>query len=149
MVAALAVAQQYRDNQITSSAPEQTVLMLYDGAIRFLRSAVNELKKGNVPEKAKLIEKAANIVDYLQSCLDKEKGGEIAANLDRLYDYILVELTEANIKNDPNRIDSVINVLQPIRDAWYEICNPKAQKTPANYNASEPVKPLKSITVKA
>lgn len=149
MVAALAVAQQYRDSQITSSAPEQTVLMLYDGTIKFLRAAVNELKKGDIPEKAKLIEKAVKIVDYLQSCLDREKGGEIAANLDRLYDYVLVELTEANIKNDFNRINTVLNVLQPIRDAWYEICNPKVQITPANYNAPEAVKPLKSITVKA
>lgn len=149
MVAALAVAQQYRDNQISSSAPEQTVLMLYDGTIKFLRSAVNELKKGDISEKAKLIEKAVKIVDYLQSCLDKEKGGEIAVNLERLYDYVLVELTEANIKNDSSRIDSVVKVLLPIRDAWAEICNPKIQNFPANNNTSEAIRPLKSIAVKA
>lgn len=120
---ALTVAQQYKDNQVTTSTPAEMVLMLYDGAIRFLKSAVYELiENQDISEKAVLIEKAVNIIAYLQSCLDREKGGEIAVNLDRLYEYMMIQLTEANLKNDVDKIDHVIKLLQPIRDAWAEIC---------------------------
>ena len=117
-----ALARHYRDNQITSSAPEEIVLMLYDGAIRFLSAAITELAKKNIPEKALLIEKAVNIIDYLHSCLDKEKGMDIARNMDRLYEYILIRLTEANLKNDGEKIGEVVRLLSTIRDAWADIC---------------------------
>jgi flagellar protein FliS len=121
MVAAL--AHHYRDTQVTSASPAQTVLMLYDGAIRFLKSASIELtEKNDLLHQAKMIEKTVNILDYLKSCLDMEKGGEIAANLDRIYEYMMVELTHANLKHDAEKIDAIIKLILPVRDAWAEIC---------------------------
>ncbi|MBW1793745.1 MAG: flagellar export chaperone FliS [Deltaproteobacteria bacterium] len=114
----------YRQNQILLSTPAETVMMLYEGAIRFLRLAKNELiEKRNMGEKAKLIEKGVNIIDYLQSCLNKDNGGEIADNLDRVYEYMLVKLTEANLEDDENKIEEVVKLLLPLTEAWAEILN--------------------------
>ena len=113
----------YRQNQILFSTPAQTVLMLYEGAIRFLGQAINKLiEKGNMGEKAKLVEKAVNIIDYLKSCLDKDNGGEVTDNLDRIYEYMLIELTEANLNNDKNKIEEVVKLFLPLAEAWADIC---------------------------
>ncbi len=148
------LAQHYRDNQINTASPAETVLMLYDGMIKFLRAAIEKLEEGDVEEKAKLIEKGVNIIDYLQSCLDKEKGGEIAVNLDRLYGYMMIQLTEANLQNDAGKIKQVIMLIQPIRDAWAEISKSNgngksAQQTQPGYVAGMPVGELTArVTVK-
>jgi len=118
-----ALMNQYREMHVASERPEDVVLKLYDGAIGFLRNAREELvEKSNVPEKARLIEKTTKILDYLQSCLDMERGGEIAENLNRLYDYMLVRLTQANAENSGSKIDEVIRLLGTIREGWKEIC---------------------------
>lgn len=124
---------QYRGNQISSATPEKTVLMLYDGAIRFLREAIREIEENNnIPEKAVLLEKTVKIIDYLQSCLDKEKGGEISTNLDNLYQHMSIKLTKANLKNDTKLMEDVLNLLLTVREGWNGICdknNKEAQST--------------------
>ncbi len=124
---------QYRQNQMSAIAPEKTVLMLYDGAIRFLRNAINELDENNdIVAKANSIEKTVKIIEYLQSCLDNEKGGEIALNLNRLYDYISIRLTEANLRNDTAKMREVVDLLNNIRDGWNSI----SDKNSANNNST-------------
>jgi len=116
----------YKESQISSSTSEETVLMLYDGAIRFLRSAINELtEKNNIPEKAILIEKIVKILDYLQSCLDADKGGTIAENLNKLYDYMQITLTKANFNNDVSQMEEVLGLLLTVREGWSDVCNKK------------------------
>ncbi len=149
---------QYRQSQMSATAPEKTVLMLYDGAIRFLNSAIKELtENNNIVEKANLVEKTVKIIEYLQSCLDMEKGGEIAENLSRLYDYMSITLTKANLKNDPEKMKEVVDLLSTIRDGWNGICNQNSgvasSQQPAAYaasggkadndNSSEPLKERK------
>lgn len=116
--------KQYKEQSINLSRPEEVVLMLYDGAIRFLNNAVIEYEeKKDVKEKARLVEKAVKVIDHLQSCLDMEKGDEIARNLDRLYSYILVTLTEANMKNDMERIRQCRGLIETIREGWLSVCD--------------------------
>ena len=117
------ILSHYRQSQLSSMTPEKTVLMLYDGAISFLKSAVSATSEKNIAAKAGYIEKALKILEYLQSCLDKEKGGEIAENLDRLYDYISITLTKANLKNDLHKMDEAIQLLQTVREGWKSICH--------------------------
>jgi flagellar protein FliS len=125
----------YKESQITSSTPEETVLLLYDGAIRFLRSAIQEITaNNNIPEKAILIEKIVKILDYLQSCLDTDKGGNIAENLHKLYDYMLITLTQANLKNDTEKMKEVLNLLLTVREGWYEVCTKNKGTTTAAGN---------------
>lgn len=126
MIAHAGVNKSYMESQLTASSKEEIALMLYDGAIRFLRSAINEMvRKNNMLEKAKLIEKTVNIIDYMKSSLDMDKGKEIAANLNRLYEYMMVQLTEANVKNDSRKVEAVIDILLDIRDGWSQICGSK------------------------
>ncbi len=114
---------QYRGNQISSATPEKTVLMLYEGAIRFIGSAIKEIEENNnIPEKSRFLEKAVKIIDHLQSCLDQERGGIIAENLDKLYDYMSIRLTEANLRNDVPKMEEIINLLLTVRDGWKGIC---------------------------
>lgn len=113
----------YRENQLTSASPEKTVLMLYEGAIRFIRSAIKELEENNnIPEKSRFLEKTVKIIDHLQSCLDQERGGTIAENLDKLYDYMSIRLTEANLRNDVPKMEEILNLLLTVRDGWKGIC---------------------------
>ena len=129
---------QYRQSQIAATAPEKTVLMLYDGAIRFLKNAIREIDENNdIVAKANLIEKTLKILEYLQSCLDSDKGGEIAINLNKLYDYMSVRLTEANLKNDTAKMEEVLNLIRTIREGWNGICNKNGiNNQTVNYEAT-------------
>jgi len=97
--------------------------MLYDGAIRFLKEAVGEVAERNISAKVRLLEKVQKIIDYLQSCLDRDNGGEIAENLHKLYDYMLVRLTEANLYNDAARLEEIEKLLAAVREGWASICD--------------------------
>jgi flagellar protein FliS len=111
---------QYQNNQIATASREQILLMLYDGAIRFCRQAEQAIKKDDIPAKGKFIGKAIAIISEFSDSLDHEVGGEIAENLDALYAYMLKELTTANIKNDPEPIDTVCTLLSDLRATWSE-----------------------------
>ena len=130
---------QYRETQITSASPEETVLMLYDGAIRFLSSAIRELKENNnASEKSLLIEKTVKIIDYLHSCLDEEKGDVIAKNLKDLYDYMVIGLTRANLDNNTDKMEEILGLLSTIREGWnvmFEEIKGK-KNTPAAYKGT-------------
>lgn len=143
-------ATQYRENTIVSATPEETVLMLYNGAIEFLRGALKEVGR-STDKKIVLIDKSLKIIEYLQSCLDREKGGEIARNLNDLYDYMMVQITRANFGNDATKINEVIRLLLPLRDAWAEICKKDGKKVHAAPFASrtEEAHPAGKIAVSA
>jgi flagellar protein FliS len=117
------LSQQYREMHLASSSPQETVLMLYDGALRFLKDAAREIGENNIGAKAHLLLKAEKIIDYLQSCLDMEKGEEIAENLNKLYDYMLLRLTEANLHNDVPKLEEIITLLTTLREGWVSICD--------------------------
>ena len=136
-------SQQYREVRLSSLSPQETVLMLYDGAIQSLREAVKEIGEGNVVAKVRLLEKAAKILDYLQSCLNKEKGGEIAENLDSLYEYMLLRLTEANLHNEVPKLEETIRLLSTVREGWSGICA-AARTAEGTTDESEPAKREKS-----
>jgi flagellar secretion chaperone FliS len=140
--------QQYREVHLASSSPEETVLMLYDGAIRFLKEACREIAKENIPAKIELLDRVEKIVEYLQSCLDREQGGEIADSLQRLYDYMLVRLTEANLYNDVAKLEEIETLIGTVREGWASICD--APRKNQETNEAQPEKDstsTKNITV--
>lgn len=113
-------AEQYKKNQIETASPEEILIMLYEGAIRFLllsKKAVNEknLEKSN----ANLI-KAQQIIREFMNSLDMEIGGEMAVNLYRLYEYLHYRLVQANIKKDIAMIDEVLDHLRSLKATWEE-----------------------------
>lgn len=125
-----AYMSQYQNNQVLSASPEQILIMLYDGAIRFVRQAERALADGREAEKAKAISKAVAIIAEFSNTLDREVGGEIAEDLSRLYDFMIRELTTANIKNDAEKLGPVEKILLDLREAFVgaiEICRQDAQ----------------------
>jgi flagellar protein FliS len=115
---------------IASASPHALIVMLYDGALVALLSAKTNIAAGNIAAKGSAISKAISIIDNgLRASLDKNAGGEIAANLDALYDYMSRRLLHANLKNDVTIIDEVHRLLADLRGAWVEI-GEKVQQPP-------------------
>lgn len=119
-------ARTYQAQSVLTASPGQLVLMLYDGVLRFLGRARDALE--STEQSARRIEtintnliKAQNILAELQSNLNHEAGGDHAANLDRLYDYYLRRLLEANMKKDVQPVIEVDGLVRQLRDAWAEM----------------------------
>ena len=109
------------DVQVASASPVQIIILLYDGAISSLAAAKGKMQEMKLAEKGQLVSKAIGIVEGLRSVLDHEKGGEIANNLENLYDYMKRRLVAANLKNEPAGLDEVAHLLGNLRDAWVEL----------------------------
>ena len=107
---------------VASASPHKLVVMLYDGVIVALLSAINGIKSSNIGIKGASISKAITIIDNgLRASLDKKAGGEIAQNLDALYDYMSRRLLQANIKNDVAAVEEVHGLMSDLREAWVAI----------------------------
>jgi flagellar protein FliS len=114
-------ARQYQQTQILTSSGAQIIVLLYDAAIQSIDSAKACIESRNVKEKGRTIGKAISIVGELNSVLDFERGGAIAASLHRLYDYILAELVIANLRNDARYLDGPLRCLLTLREGWREV----------------------------
>ena len=94
--------------------------MLYDGAIRFVRQARAAIAAGDRKAKATAVGKAVAIITEFSNTLDREIGGEIAADLSRLYDFMIVELARVNARDDASKLDPVEKILLDLREAFAE-----------------------------
>jgi flagellar protein FliS len=141
--------QQYREIHLVSSSPGETVLMLYDGAIRFVKEAAGKIAESNIPAKLQLLEKAEKIIEYLTSCVNRENGGEIARNLQSLYGYMLVRLTEANLYNDVAKLEEIVRLLGTVREGWVSICGAAKEREVIKPSGQEKeIAASKNITVR-
>ncbi|BDV44431.1 flagellar protein FliS [Geotalea uraniireducens] len=111
---------QYQNTQVISATPEKILVMLYDGAIRFSRIALDMMDKKDMAGKGVYISKALAIVSELMSTLNHEVGGDISRNLEQLYVYLIGEFTEANVSNSTQSLENAINILSILRSAWTE-----------------------------
>ncbi len=110
-----------RVSGITDADPHRLVLMLLEGALGKIATVKGLMIRKDIARKGEVIGQAIAIIDGLKSSLNKEAGGEIAANLDNLYEYIEHRLTQANINNDVDVIDEVAELLREIKTAWLSI----------------------------
>ncbi len=107
---------------VAAASPHKLIVMLYDGAMVALLSAINNMKASDIAAKGAAISKAITIIDNgLRASLDKSAGGEIAENLDALYDYMSRRLLQANLKNDVGAVEEVHGLLSNLREAWVTI----------------------------
>ena len=107
---------------VTSASPHALIVMLFDGALVSVRSAIIHMKAGNIPEKGAAISHAILIIDSgLRAALDKKAGGEIAEGLDSLYEYMGARLLQANLKNQVDILEEVQRLLGELRGAWSAI----------------------------
>lgn len=121
-------AQAYYQTQVRSQSPVELVVMLYDGALRFLHMAADGMRRHDLVAKREGMSRATAILAELQNTLNLQEGGEVAASLDRLYNYISGRLFEANAKKDPAPIEEAIRLLKPLREAWSQIANQPASR---------------------
>jgi len=115
-----AYSTNYLNQQIASASPEQLLIMLYDGALRFLAQARMAMEQRKVEQRNHSINKARDIISELSATLDHEIGGRIADDLAALYDFMLRELNRANIKNDQQALDTVEHLMSELRDTWIQ-----------------------------
>ena len=113
-----AYSNNYRNNQIMTASPEQLLIMLYDGAIRFVRQAKLAIEDGRTADKAIAISKALAIITEFSNTLDYEVGGEIALDLSQLYDFLIRELSAVNARGDASRLGPIERVLLDLREGF-------------------------------
>ena len=128
MHSAAMVADTYQKAQVQSRSPLELVVMLYDGADRYLSQARDAIERRDTAAKHEAISKALAVVAELQNNLNMDAGGEVAASLDTLYTFINEKIIEANVNNDSTSVDKAHKVLLPLREAWTEL----ATATPSN-----------------
>ena len=98
--------------------PHRLIQMLMEGGLTRLAQARGAMERDQTALKGELLSKAIAIVGGLRQGLDVKQGGELAENLDRLYEYMTTRLMEANIKNDPAIIEEVSDLLREVKTGW-------------------------------
>lgn len=104
--------------QAIEADPHRLIQMLMEGGLTRLAQARGAMERNQTALKGELLSKAIGIVGGLRQALDLEKGGEIAANLDRLYEYMTTRLMEANLKNDLAIVEEVSDLLREVKTGW-------------------------------
>lgn len=129
---------QYHNNQIATGKPEQILLLLYDGAIRFVYRTATAIAEKNVEQKNLNINKTVAILSELSATLDHNIGGQVAADLTALYDFMIRELTRVNLTNDQNRLENVRTILTDLRDTWAQAVEMTHGTKTSKSSAAEP-----------
>jgi flagellar protein FliS len=131
-------AQAYLSTHIATTDQGQLLLMLYDGALKFLAQAREKMLVRDMAGKGVLISRAIDIVNELAASLNMEKGGTLADNLNNLYFLCTARLLQANAKVDVEQLDSVVNILSGLRNAYAQIIHtPEAQAAAAQISAGQ------------
>ena len=99
----------------------QLILRMMQGALDRIAAARGHMGRGEQAPKGETLGRAVRMIDGLRSCLDHERGGEIAANLGALYEYMTRRLTEATLRNDTRPLDEVADLLDEIRSGWEQM----------------------------
>ncbi|PKR86269.1 flagellar export chaperone FliS [Heyndrickxia camelliae] len=111
--------QAYQNNSVTTAAPGELTLMLYNGCLKFINLAKASIEQKNIQEKNINIQKAQNIIHELMVTLKMEY--DISKKMMSLYDYINRRLIESNIKNDSSILNEVEELITEFRDTWKEV----------------------------
>jgi flagellar secretion chaperone FliS len=113
--------QAYRENTVLSATPAQLVVMLYDGARRFLRQAATAMRAGEVERAHNTLRGAEQIVAHLDGVLDHEQGGKLADQLHAIYEFCLIHLNRARWDQEADKVEQVAEMLGELRESWVEV----------------------------
>jgi len=112
---------QYRQNSVETASPTRLIVMLYDGAVRFLSQGLAAMQAGQHVQQSILIGKAQAIIAHLHDTLDTEIGSAFAQSLAKIYTALLATLTQANIEDSPKPVENAIEILRELRETWAEV----------------------------
>ena len=129
-------ARTYQRHAVVTASPGQLVLMLYDGALRFLHRAQEAFARPTADRRRieaihTNLMRAQAILDELNRTLDKKAGGEFAETMSRLYQYHRRRLTEANMKKQPGPLEETEKFFTEMRNAWAEMLSKGEALPPA------------------
>lgn len=128
-----AASRAYLESSVLTASPGQLVVMLYDGAGRFLGRAAAALRAGDPPAAGEPLHRTHAILDELLATLDPE-AGEVAERLQSIYLFCKRALIEAQLAHDPEPVERVAALLAELREAWAEVAE-SAQPLPAGTGA--------------
>lgn len=110
------------ESSVLGASPHQLIGLMFTTLLQSLAKARAAIQNKDIPTKVRTISHAVRIIEEgLKGSLDTNRGGEVAGNLVKLYDYCVLRTTEANLRNDPTMIDEVIALIKPVADGWDEI----------------------------
>ncbi len=134
----LAAYQNSQDLSVLSASPVQLVRMLYTGAITAVQTARENLQNGDIRGRSKQITKACSIIEELTLSLDKERGGNVAKDLNELYVYMHQRLIQANIEQEMAPLVEVQKLLETLLEAWRQVPDETPAGNPAATGGSRP-----------
>lgn len=111
----------YTESSVLTAPRERLVVMLYDGAIRFLHQSAVALRAGNQRVFLDRVQRAEAIIKELNLTLDMARGGDVATRLRAIYQFCNMHLAAATMEGDPKKIDDVIRLLSELRESWQQI----------------------------
>jgi len=119
----------YQKVAVQTSSPTKLVVMLYEGAIRFLNESTAAIQANDLERKRHSVDRAMAIVQHLQSTLDVERGGVVATDLNRLYGYISTCILDGSTKLQTAPLEEAIKLLNVLLTAWEELAKRETQTT--------------------
>jgi flagellar protein FliS len=134
-------ANSYKNSAIKTASPGQIILMLYDGALKFMQQAEDGFAMENLRERNETINnhliKAQNVLAELQSSLDMKTGGKFSETMSNIYDFMIRQLQDANLNKNAAPIKIVRKLLKEIRDAWEEMLKKNSSEAAATAKANK------------
>lgn len=110
----------YKQTQVISASREKLLLMMYEGAIKFTKKAMNSIEEKNIPERCTNIGRAYDIILELNNTLDHKVGGDIAKNLEQLYMFITDRYAKANASGSAEPLKEALKILETLYDGWVQ-----------------------------
>ena len=137
---------EYRHNEVETSSQGKLIIMMYEGALKCTTLALEGIGSKDLVKKGIYINKTHDIINELSCALDMKKGGDVARKLESLYQFILHQLTLANVKSDPKALESIVKVLTPLMEAWKELLDNKVNNQTDNRQKNGATRSHKKIT---
>jgi flagellar secretion chaperone FliS len=133
----------YKKASVTTKDQGTLILMLYDGAIRFLKTAINKIEANDLEAAHTSISRAKNIISELLTSLNTDESGRVGVGLKSLYVYMFNRLIDANIQKKGEYLAEVCELLTELRDGWRGVINRKKDESKASqYNNRSELKPI-------
>ncbi len=119
----------YQEVAVQTSSPARLVVMLYEGAIRFLRQSIAAIQTQDLDSKRQSIDRAVAVIQHLQSTLDHERGGQVATDLERLYGYIVSRILEGSGQLNTAPLEEAIKLLTTLLSGWEGLAKAEQEQT--------------------
>ncbi|MBX3021089.1 MAG: flagellar export chaperone FliS [Bdellovibrionales bacterium] len=124
--------QKYKQTSVQSASREKLLLMLYEGAIRFIKQAIIAIDNKNIADRGVNIGRAFDIIIELNNTLNHEAGGDVAKNLEQLYMFISEQLTKSNATGQKKPLEDALKILETLYSGWVEAIEKLKREENAN-----------------